>query len=123
MTLPNLAWATLPWAYDDEGMFIFDSRGHKVLDIRGWGVLTGGGALHLDEETASKAQKEVAKHVVETVNTYGEALREIKKKVFKEKIREAIRLTKKMAVEAKDAGTGGAIMAINEEDILKQVLE
>lgn len=53
--LPAKYWQA-PFRYDSEGAVIWDDRGERVLDVRGWGFLTGKGALGLDEGTASEAQ-------------------------------------------------------------------
>lgn len=47
-----------PWTppFKFEITSIFDSKGHRVCDLRGWGFLTGGGACNLPDEEASKIQ-------------------------------------------------------------------
>ncbi len=124
MPIPSIGWGNIPWSVDSQGLYILDANGRKLLEVRGWGRLTGRGSegLGLSEEVASKAQEELARHVVEVVNNLSLPLRELRKKVFKDRIREAIRETKKAAVAVKDDGTGRAIMAINEEEILNKIL-
>lgn len=121
MTLPNIGWGRTPWTIDEDGLAIYDADENKVLDIRGYGRLTGNGSggLGLAHEDAAKAQAQLAQHVVELINA---SAVDLKKKVLKEKIREAIHLTKEKAVAVKDDGTGGAIMSIDEEVIIKFVL-
>ena len=59
-----------PFHYNEEGCIIFDAGGHRVLDLRGWGYLTGQGcgALKLDQDTACAVQDRVGKRVVELLN-------------------------------------------------------
>jgi len=65
---------TPPFHYDDFGGQIADSRGTRMLDIRGWGYLTGTGhmALGLSEGEATKAQDQIAKSTVAALNKYAE---------------------------------------------------
>jgi hypothetical protein len=47
-----------PWEADSEGIAIMGCNGQmKVADVRGWGYLTGGGALGLSEDRAIEIQK------------------------------------------------------------------
>lgn len=58
---------TPPFSYDVTS--VFDSRGHKVCDMRGWGFLTGtGGGLGLDEETAMKIQDLMGERIAALLN-------------------------------------------------------
>lgn len=45
-----------PFRYDRDGTMILDSNGHMIVDVRGWGFLTGQGALALSDEEAAKIQ-------------------------------------------------------------------
>lgn len=46
------------WKYDELGSSIWceSKNGYMVADVRGWGHLTGGGALNLPGDEASKIQ-------------------------------------------------------------------
>ena len=59
-----------PFRYDDLGCFIVDSEERKLLDLRGWGFLTGGGleALGMSNEAAEKIQDSIGKRIVELIN-------------------------------------------------------
>lgn len=61
-------WATTPWKYVPEAGFVIDSKSRKVLDIRGWGHLTGGGGLDMSYEEARAAQNELGEYLVALVN-------------------------------------------------------
>lgn len=117
--LLNVDWATLPWKLDEYGLFIMDAGNRKVLDIRGWGHLTGGGALHLPQKDAEEAQKELGHFLVNLVNNPIPD----KNSAKKETILQALRLLQKAAIDVKDDGTGGAIRSINLEAIADQVLK
>ncbi len=47
---------------------IKDSEGNNVILIRGWGNLTGTGAMNLPEETAAIIQDTFAEFIVEQLN-------------------------------------------------------
>lgn len=59
-----------PFSYDPEGTRIIDSRDHLVLDVRGWGFLTGKGseALAMNEEGACVIQDNIGEHVTKLLN-------------------------------------------------------
>ena len=59
-----------PVEADPYGLTISDAEGHKILDIRGWGRLTGKGygGLGLSAEEAENIQKKRAKHIVDLMN-------------------------------------------------------
>ena len=61
---------TPPFLYNRDGQWIEDIRGHRILDMRGWGYLTGKGsqALGLDEDEAAKIQDGIGEHVAELMN-------------------------------------------------------
>lgn len=59
---------TAPFRYDKAGAIIWDAKGHHVLDVRGWGHLTGGGGLALPTEEAEKIQDEFGERVVAALN-------------------------------------------------------
>lgn len=56
-----------PFRYNMDGQWIEDSNGQRMLDLRGWGFLTGKGseALGMDEDAAAKIQDDIGKHVAE----------------------------------------------------------
>lgn len=58
--------------YDGDGMIMAtydaDGKEYDIMLIRGWGHLTGIGALHLDHEFAAKLQDDFAKYIVDTLN-------------------------------------------------------
>lgn len=60
-----------PFHYNMAGQWIEDSKGQRMLDIRGWGFLTGKGseALGMDEDAAAKIQDDIGKRVVELLNS------------------------------------------------------
>lgn len=59
-----------PFLYNRDGQWIEDIRGHRILDMRGWGYLTGKGseALGLDEDEAAKIQDAIGTHVADLMN-------------------------------------------------------
>ena len=58
-TTPGDVWKP-PFRYDKRGSWITDANGVRVLDLRGWGYLTGrGGALGLDYDVASAIQDQL----------------------------------------------------------------
>ncbi len=137
MTLPKVAWGRTPWKMDHG--FILDADGHKVLDVRGYGRLTGkgSGALGLSDETASLLQDELGQHVIDLINKQAQAEKDgehlklvlvktvksvLKDKIVREKMREALSILKKAAIDIKDDGTGRAIQSIDEEAIIRRVL-
>lgn len=66
---PFYPW-TPPFTYCEEGQEIRDSRGQKIVDIRGWGYLTGKGeALGLSEDEAAQLQDKVGAYICKLMNT------------------------------------------------------
>ncbi len=59
-----------PFEYDDLGTHIADSLGNTVIDMRGWGRLTGTGegGLEMPEEEAAKIQDAFGHFLAETLN-------------------------------------------------------
>lgn len=57
-----------PFKYDRDTSKIFDSNNNLILDIRGWGYLTGRGALALSEEEAIKIQDRIGAEIVRAMN-------------------------------------------------------
>lgn len=66
----GIEWPRYPLRYDDQGAHIVDRDGSIVMDVRGWGQLTGRGttALKLSDDVARSVQDVSMKHTVETLN-------------------------------------------------------
>jgi hypothetical protein len=65
-----------PYTTDDFGVYVYgtdkDGDANIVIDIRGWGYLTGkgSGALALPDAEAIAEQQAFARHVVAALNAY-----------------------------------------------------
>lgn len=57
-----------PFRYHEGGQWIEDSKGQRLLDLRGWGFLTGKNALAMEENAAAQLQDKVGRHVTELLN-------------------------------------------------------
>lgn len=59
-----------PFSYNMDGQWIEDSKGNRMLDMRGWGYLTGKGseALGMDEDDAAKIQDAIGQRTAELLN-------------------------------------------------------
>jgi len=59
-----------PFRYDEMGCWIEDANGKRLLDLRGWGYLTGQGcgALGTTQDAAAAIQDRVGRRVVELLN-------------------------------------------------------
>ena len=57
-----------PFNYNPDGQWIEDRNGERIVDIRGWGFLTGKGSLAMDENKAAKIQDDLGKHLTEMMN-------------------------------------------------------
>lgn len=59
-----------PFKYNEEGQFIVDSDNQIMLDIRGWGWLTGkgSGGMKLDDSVAATLQDRMGNHVCNLLN-------------------------------------------------------
>lgn len=59
-----------PFVYNRDGQWIEDVEGNRMLDMRGWGYLTGKGsqALGLGEDEAAKIQDTIGAHVTGLLN-------------------------------------------------------
>lgn len=55
-----------PFLYDARGQWIHDSNGHRVLDLRGWGFLTGFHRMNTD--AAMEAQDRLGNRLAELLN-------------------------------------------------------
>lgn len=51
----------------DFGMIV-DKDHHRMLDVRGWGYLTGGGALNLPQEKAADIQDQIGESVAKLLS-------------------------------------------------------
>lgn len=60
----------LPFAYNMGAQVILDARNNTVLDVRGWGFLTGQGTLgqKLSEDEAMKIQDGIGLRVAQLMN-------------------------------------------------------
>jgi hypothetical protein len=60
------------WCVDERASAIWTDHLHggKVFDIRGWGFLTGGGAMRLRADDAERMQRATAEAVCALVNAY-----------------------------------------------------
>jgi hypothetical protein len=78
-----------PFRYDPAVSAIFDVGNHRVLDVRGWGYLTGKGvgALGMADDEAEDAQKAIGQHVCDLLN----APPSIPPPQFREMVQEAFR--------------------------------
>lgn len=53
-----------PFKYDNMGNCIFDADNNMIVDIRGWGFLTGtGGGLGYKDEKACKIQDAIGERI------------------------------------------------------------
>lgn len=66
-TVTDLRW-TLPLRADEYGCYVFDADGHMIVQIRGWGHLTGQGGLRLPEDEAIAVQVAWGKAIAAAVN-------------------------------------------------------
>jgi hypothetical protein len=59
-----------PFRYDENGQFIMDAEGTIVLEVRGWGRLTGRGrgGLGLSPNVAEDTQNRFGSRVAELLN-------------------------------------------------------
>ena len=59
-----------PFRYNFDGQWIEDSRGQRLLDLRGWGYLTGmgSGALGMPPQAAAGIQDAIGCRVVDLMN-------------------------------------------------------
>ena len=57
-----------PFVYDDYGYSIMDANGNKVIDIRGWGYLTGKGALGYSSDKAKEIQDNIGRRIAQMMN-------------------------------------------------------
>ena|SRR5687768_9366830 len=58
-----------PFVYNRGGQWIQDSNGARILDMRGWGFLTGKGGMNLPEDEAAKIQDGVGEYVTTLLNS------------------------------------------------------
>lgn len=65
--LPAKYWHA-PFHYDSNGSCINDANGHMIVDVRGWGYLTGRGSLALPEELAVQVQNQLGEGVAKLLS-------------------------------------------------------
>lgn len=56
-----------PFRYDEMGSMIMDAANHLIVDVRGWGFLTGG-TLKLHIEEAKAIQDRLGEHITKLLN-------------------------------------------------------
>lgn len=59
-----------PFRFDPAGTMIFDAKNRVVLEVRGWGFLTGTGGLGLSDLEADKIEISFGKRVAEAMNQF-----------------------------------------------------
>ena len=69
---PYSPWVP-PFSYNYEGQWIEDSQGQRLMDVRGWGLLTGKGSLGMMEETAARIQDAIGLRVTGLMNVDAKA--------------------------------------------------
>jgi hypothetical protein len=57
-----------PFRYEAEGTMIVDANGARILDVRGWGHLTGKGSHGIHETNAESIQDEIGRDVATLLN-------------------------------------------------------
>lgn len=56
------------YRYDNLGQVVLNQDGKEILQIRGWGYLTGVGSLRLSCEEATKIQEDLGTYIVNRLN-------------------------------------------------------
>lgn len=59
---------TPPFSYVPEGTMIIDANGARIIDVRGWGHLTGKGSHGITETLAGEIQDEIGKDLATLLN-------------------------------------------------------
>ena len=64
--------------YNRDGQWIEDATGNRLLDLRGWGFLTGQGsaALNMSEDEAAQIQDRIGEHVTGLMNRNADTVRQ-----------------------------------------------
>ena len=57
-----------PFRYEPEGTCIFDADGSKILDVRGWGHLTGACAWRMPVAEAERIHDQLGRHLALVLN-------------------------------------------------------
>lgn len=74
MAIINDKWAPYegPFTYDEAGTQIYDANGRLLIDLRGWGYLTGKGSqgLGLEIAEAVKIQDRIGERIALLLNLY-----------------------------------------------------
>jgi hypothetical protein len=68
LAVPAACYSPYTPPFHFEVTSIFDSKGHRVFDVRGWGFLTGGNSLNLPEDEAAKIQDAIGERVAALMN-------------------------------------------------------
>ncbi len=65
-----LAYWNPPFRYEPEGGIITDSSGSRIIDVRGWGRLTGSGSggLGMRDDKAAVIQDDIGRAVTDFLN-------------------------------------------------------
>ena len=54
-----------PFKYDVDGLCILDSADNMIVDMRGWGFLTGKGAMAYDSDKAAAIQDSIGRRIAQ----------------------------------------------------------
>lgn len=57
-----------PYSTDGMGVYIFARNNFMFAQVRGWGGLTGGGGMKLNDREAAEVQKANAQFMVDAMN-------------------------------------------------------
>jgi hypothetical protein len=60
-----------PFKYDEMGQSVYDRDSNLIINLRGWGFLTGAGeqALGMQYDEAAKIQDLIGRHLVKLMNS------------------------------------------------------
>jgi len=65
--LPSKYWKA-PFRYNADSSAVHDAKGEMILDVRGYGYLTGKGSLGLPDALACKIQDELGEGLAKLIN-------------------------------------------------------
>lgn len=88
-----------PFSYSSAGTQIYDTRGNRMVDMRGWGFLTGkgSGALGMPQDKAEVLQDKLGEQVALAINSYQPVPATIPQQV-----QEAVAAVQQQVIEASD---------------------